>query len=158
MGKFEIKQMIKAAKVPVIIGSCVFLVGAILLIIGCVASVGGGLLYAGLIVAVIGGIIVAVGIGMAKDTMHAICSECHKFMGDSDEPASYEFAMTDYKEVRDSTGKFNGYDFTYTCSITCPHCGATNMFTTKRRDQTQAKANASVNNEIKAILKRKKKN
>lgn len=156
MEKFQLKQMVKAAKLPVIIGSGVFAVGLVLFIIG-LAIPSNALLWVGLIIAVAGGLCVAVGIGFAKDTMYAICPSCQKFMGETDEAVSYEISLAQADKKYDSSGKYTGMIFSYDCEITCPHCGNTTMFVHKVRDKNEATANVTVDKYIKSILKLKKK-
>ena len=151
---YRFKMALKAALIPTIIGTVGVVAGIILIIVAAVTD-GSGLLIAGIIVALLGiGCFVAAYFS-GKQMLEAICPECQKFMGDSDKGVNYSYVCNQYKENYDNTGKFRDYTFYYTCQIECPHCGNTATFEHKTNAKTEPKANVSVDNYLKNILKLK---
>ena len=152
MANFRLKQAIKQAKIPVIIGAALFGVGAIILIIAFACQVD-ALMWIGFIL-VGGGILsIVIGVMLAKDTMIAICPECQKYMGDTNQPVKYEFTLAQTEKNFDSMGKYANTTFSYDCSITCPHCGNTTMFVHKIRDEDASKAHVRMDKFLKSTLK-----
>lgn len=150
------KAALKAALKQAIIGLVAFLVGIILIIVGtCVEN--------GLIPFIIAFFAIITGICFfvwaytdAKQRLHAICPECQEFMGNTNEDVDYSFVCNQYKENYDKNYKFLNFTFYYTCTIVCPHCGATSVFEYKIQAKTESKANELVNNYLKNTLKLKK--
>ena len=150
---FRLKMAMKAALVPSIIGLVGIVAGVIMLVVGFVASVS-GLLWAGIAVAILGIFCFVIAFWEGKQRLQAICPECQKYMGDTTDGVDYSFVCNQYKEnYNSSTHEFRDYTFYYTCSIVCPHCGNTAMFEHKVNAKTEPKANKSMNDYIKGLLK-----
>lgn len=147
-------MVIKAALIPAIIGLIAFVVGVVLLVVGLITETT-GLIIAGIIVTIFG-IAGFIGAYMSgRDTLHAICPECQKFMGATDGVINYSYVCNQYKENYDSNHKFRDYTFYYTCTIECPHCGSTSTFEYKTNAKTEPKANTTVDKYLKGLLKMK---
>lgn len=160
MEKFQLQQMLKTAKKPIIVGGILLAIGVLFIIIGMAlkGAVGEVLLWIGLIGAVGGILSIIIGVSLAKDTGRAICPNCQKYMGDTGETIDFEYTMVQTEDKYDNSGKYTGTEFSYNCTIVCPHCGNTSMFTYKVKEKNAAEANARVDNYIRKILKLSKKN
>ena len=148
------KAAFKAALVPVIVG-IIFLVVAIALIIIGGMTDASGLTIVGILLFIVGIAMFAVAVGEGKTRLHAICPECQKFMGNTNEGVNYSYVCTEYKENYDGNHKFRDYTFYYTCMIECPHCGSTHTFDYKVTAKTESKANVQVTEYLKRVLKLK---
>lgn len=152
MTKFQIVQILKAAKLPVIIGCALLVLSLPLMIIGAVVSVE-ALFWIGLVVLGGGILSIAIGISNAKDVVHAICPNCQKFMGETDETVHYTIELAQWENEYDRTGKATGrIKFSYNYTILCPHCGNTTMQIYHIKDSNQAKANTLADKYVKRIL------
>lgn len=151
------KAAFKAALKQAIIGLVAFLVGIILIIVGvCIEN--GLVPFIIAFIAIIAGICFFVwAYSAAKQRLHAICPECQEYMGNTDKDVDYSFVCNQYKENygKGSSGgsKFLNYTFYYTCTIVCPHCGATSVFEYNVNAKTEPKANELVNNYMQNILR-----
>lgn len=152
---YRIKMALKAAIIPSICGLICLVVGIVLFIVGIVADIFALLIVGFFVVGFAIGLF-AVAYGQGKQRLNAICPECQKFMGDSDKAVNYSYVCNQYKENHDKDGKFRDYTFYYTCQIECPHCGNTATFEFKINSKTEPKANVSVDNYLKGILKLQK--
>lgn len=100
------------------------------------------------------GIVAAICVyAIAKDRLHAICPECQKYMGDTDERVEYSYVCHQKEDKYDNAGKYTGTTFSFTCMITCPHCGNTVSFLQKMTSKDASKANVMMDKKLKSILK-----
>lgn len=150
MANFRLKQAIKAAKLPAIIGVVLFVVGVVLAIVGIFCSM--VLLFIGVIV-FLGGLLSCVfAYANAKERMDAICPTCQKYMGDTDQDVEYGFTLVQSEDCFNKDGKYTGTKFSYDCVISCPHCGNTTMFSHAVNDKDAANANVKIDKYLKNIL------
>ena len=157
MGKFQLMQILKAAKLPVIIGCILSVPGLVLAIIGGVVPIS-ALLWIGIVILGGGILSIAVGISNAKDVVHAICPSCQKFMGETDQTVEYSISLAQTEKVFDSMGKDTGrVKFSYDYTITCPHCGNTAMQVFTVTERNAANAHTVADKYVKRILKVKTK-
>ena len=154
MKKF--KQMIKAALLPALIAIIGIVVGAILALVG-LATDNEGMLIAGAVLFIVGLISLFVMIRKLKDRARAICAHCQKFMGDADEDVEYSYQCVNYEAHKNTTGTGKQFfDFSYKCSIICPHCSYEQRFDYKVSAETMSMADYKTESYIKGILNLKK--
>lgn len=149
------KAAFKAGIKIAIIGLVLFVVGIIMLIVAPLVE-NSAILVIGFFIFGFSLCFFVLALTRAKQRLHAICPECEKYMGDTGEDVNYSFVCTQYKENYDRDNKFINFTCYYTCTIVCPHCGASSVFEYNLRAKNISKADELVNNYLKATLKLKK--
>lgn len=145
---------LKHGLIAFIFGLVCTIVGVVLVIIGNsndneTLTIVGGIITFGFAVATI-----ATPVMIAKDKMRSICSNCQESMAVPG--TEYSWQTSELSDKYDNQGKFVAVEAVYTCTITCPHCGETNMFDKTIQAKNTAKCNKGVDNYMKSLLRQKK--
>ncbi|MDE7165322.1 MAG: hypothetical protein K2O04_07880 [Clostridiales bacterium] len=149
------KIILKAALPFVIIGLIGVVLGAVLLLVGVLSDVF-GLIVAGGLIAIVGIALFFCAYSKARFVKLSICTQCNKFFGDTDKSIEYSFKCNQYEAQYDKqSGNIKGYNFHYTCTVVCPHCGSTVTFSQTQFAKDEAKANAKLDSWLKSLLKMK---
>lgn len=151
----KLKLLFKAALPFVIAGIVGVVVGIIFLLID--GFEGGALAIVGGLLALIGVVCFFMAWSKARFIKRAICTECNKFFSDTDKDIEYSYTCTAFKPIYNkSSGNIEKYEYAFTVTIVCPHCGSTVTFAETRNGKTESEAAATLDSWIKSLLKYKK--
>lgn len=89
-------------------------------------------------------------IGEVKDSLNGICHYCNESMNGEDVLCSWE--TVSIEQSYDKDGSYKGITKEYTCTITCPHCGETNVFEKKFFSKNDARCDIAIEKYLNRLI------